>query len=129
MSVQHLPEFTKISTWTERLGQSRLRSFTDAQKHFWLEQNPDKASKWAKLARQGEYRRARRSGFFHALATLNPTWTRSDITTGTDVTGGQVHLGDIVAVRCSRRHDPRSRTKDAASTGSAVVPARASGRR
>jgi hypothetical protein len=39
--------------WTDRLGQSKLRSFTDEQGRFWLEQNPDKASKWAKLARKG----------------------------------------------------------------------------
>ena len=48
-----MPEFTKIRTWTEHLGRSRLRAFTDQHKHFWLEQNPAKASKWAKLARQG----------------------------------------------------------------------------
>jgi hypothetical protein len=47
------PEFSDIATWTERLGRSELRSFTDEQGHFWLEQNADKASKWAKLARQG----------------------------------------------------------------------------
>jgi hypothetical protein len=48
-----MPEFTEIRTWTEHLGRSRLRAFTDQHKHFWLEQNPAKASKWAKLARQG----------------------------------------------------------------------------
>lgn len=48
-----MPEFTKIRTWTEHLGRSHLRSFTDQDKHFWLEQNPAKASKWGKLARQG----------------------------------------------------------------------------
>jgi hypothetical protein len=35
------------------LGRSGLRSFTDKDGHFWLEQNPAKASKWAKLARKG----------------------------------------------------------------------------
>jgi hypothetical protein len=30
-----------------------LRSFIDEQGHFWLEQNSSKASKWAKLAREG----------------------------------------------------------------------------
>lgn len=35
------------------LGNSRLRSFTDENKRFWLEQNPAKASKWARLVRQG----------------------------------------------------------------------------
>ena len=42
-----------MKTWTDRLGHSKLRSFTDEQGRFWLEQNPDKASKWAKLARKG----------------------------------------------------------------------------
>jgi len=31
----------------------KAASFTDAEGHLWLEQNPAKASKWAKLARQG----------------------------------------------------------------------------
>jgi hypothetical protein len=48
-----MAEFRNIKTWTERLGHSRLRTFTDAHNHFWLEQNASKASKWAKLARQG----------------------------------------------------------------------------
>ena len=48
-----MPEFTDIRTWTEHLGRSRLRAFTDRQGHFWFEQNPAKASKWAKLARKG----------------------------------------------------------------------------
>lgn len=47
------PEFTNIKTWTDRLGHSKLRSFTDENNHFWLEQNPAKASKWARLARKG----------------------------------------------------------------------------
>jgi hypothetical protein len=42
-----------MSTWTGRLGKTELRTFTDAEGHFWLEQNPAKRSKWAKLARQG----------------------------------------------------------------------------
>jgi hypothetical protein len=45
--------FTDMKTWTERLGRSSLRTFTDEHNHFWLEQNPDKASKWAKLVREG----------------------------------------------------------------------------
>jgi hypothetical protein len=48
-----MPEFKDIKTWTEHLGHSRLRSFTDDEGHFWLEQNSAKASKWAKLAREG----------------------------------------------------------------------------
>jgi hypothetical protein len=46
-------EFTDIETWTDHLGHSRLRSFTDENNHFWLEQNASKTSKWAKLAREG----------------------------------------------------------------------------
>jgi hypothetical protein len=42
-----------MKTWSEHLGNSRLRSFTDAEGHFWLEQNAAKASKWAKLAKAG----------------------------------------------------------------------------
>jgi len=42
-----------MTSWTEHLGRSKLRSFTDDEGHFWLEQNSAKASKWAKLARQG----------------------------------------------------------------------------
>jgi hypothetical protein len=42
-----------MRTWTDRLGHSKLCSFTDADGHFWLEQNKAKASKWAKFARQG----------------------------------------------------------------------------
>src|SRR5207248_7960300 len=42
-----------MKTWTDRLGHSGLRSFTDADGHLWLEQNPAKASKWPKLARKG----------------------------------------------------------------------------
>jgi len=48
-----VPEFANIETWTERLGRSSLRVFTTKDGHFWLEQNSAKASKWAKLARQG----------------------------------------------------------------------------
>ena len=48
-----MPELTDLNTWTERLGQSRLRSFTDEKNRFWLEQNDAKQSQWAKLARAG----------------------------------------------------------------------------
>ena len=47
-----MPELKNMKTSTDRLGHSRLRSFT-GQGRFWLEQNPDKASKWARLARKG----------------------------------------------------------------------------
>jgi hypothetical protein len=48
-----MPELKNMNTWSEHLGHSRLRSFTDEQGHFWVEQNASKASKWAKLAREG----------------------------------------------------------------------------
>ena len=44
-----------MTTWTNYLGRSGLRTFTDAEGHFWLEQNSAKASKWGKLARQGHH--------------------------------------------------------------------------
>ena len=46
-------KLTDITTWTERLGHSKLRTFTDGDNHFWLEQNSAKQSRWAKLAREG----------------------------------------------------------------------------
>jgi hypothetical protein len=48
-----MPELRDMKTWTDRLGHSKLRSFTDNEGHFWLEQNAAKPSKWAKLAREG----------------------------------------------------------------------------
>jgi hypothetical protein len=48
-----VPDFENIETWTERLSRTSLRTFTTKDGHFWLEQNSAKASKWAKLARQG----------------------------------------------------------------------------
>jgi hypothetical protein len=42
-----------MTTWTDKTGRSGLRSFTDKQGHLWLEQNPAKISKWARLARDG----------------------------------------------------------------------------
>jgi hypothetical protein len=33
------PKLKDMTTWTDRLGHSGLRSFTDAEGHFWLEQN------------------------------------------------------------------------------------------
>ena len=48
-----MPVFSDIKTWTDRLGRSGLRTFTDKDHHFWLEQNPAKRSKCAKLAREG----------------------------------------------------------------------------
>ena len=47
------PVFSDMKTWTARLGHTSLRSFTDEHGQFWLEQNPSKNSKWAKLARKG----------------------------------------------------------------------------
>jgi hypothetical protein len=48
-----MPEFKDMETWTEHLGHSQLRCFTDKDGHFWLEQNTAKDSKWAKLAKDG----------------------------------------------------------------------------
>lgn len=48
-----MAEFTDMKTWTGRLGHSRLRTFRDEHGQFWLGQNSAKASKWAKLAREG----------------------------------------------------------------------------
>jgi hypothetical protein len=42
-----------MTTWTEMLGHSKLRTFTDEHNRFWIEQNSSKKSKWAKLAREG----------------------------------------------------------------------------
>jgi hypothetical protein len=44
-----MPRLNDMTIWTERLGHARLRSFTDEDGHFWLEQNADKRSKWARL--------------------------------------------------------------------------------
>jgi hypothetical protein len=46
--------FADMTTWTYWRGRTRLRTFTDKDNMFWLEQNPaEKKSKWAKLARNG----------------------------------------------------------------------------
>ena len=47
------PKLTDMKTWIDRTGHARLRSFTATDGKFWLEQNPAKRSKWAKLAREG----------------------------------------------------------------------------
>jgi hypothetical protein len=48
-----MPSLKDMRSWRDRLGHSGLSSFTDADGHLWVEQNAAKASKWAKLARQG----------------------------------------------------------------------------
>lgn len=48
-----MPELLDINTWTERTGHARLRSFMAPDGRFWLEQNPQKRSKWAKLVQKG----------------------------------------------------------------------------
>jgi hypothetical protein len=48
-----MPSFKDVKSWRDRLGHSGLRSFADSEGHLWVEQNAAKASKWAKLARQG----------------------------------------------------------------------------
>jgi hypothetical protein len=52
-TVSNMAELTDMKTWTEYLGHSRLRSFTDAEGHLLLEQNAEKRSKWARLAKEG----------------------------------------------------------------------------
>ena len=52
VTIQVVPKLKDMKTWTDRLGRTSLRSFTDDEGHFWLEQNPNKRSKWAKLARE-----------------------------------------------------------------------------
>ena len=47
------PKLTDMSTWTGRTGHDGLRSFTDDDGNFWLEQNSSKTSKWAKFAKEG----------------------------------------------------------------------------
>ena len=42
-----------MTTWTQRLGHSNLRTFTDEHNHFWIEQNAAKKSRWAKLTQEG----------------------------------------------------------------------------
>ena len=41
-----------MKSWTDRAGHGKLRSFTDADGNFWLEQNAAKKTKWAKLAKR-----------------------------------------------------------------------------
>jgi hypothetical protein len=47
------PKLNDMSTWTGRMGLDGLRSFTDEDCNFWLEQNPSKTSKWANFAKRG----------------------------------------------------------------------------
>ena len=47
------PKLTDMSTWTGRTGKDGLRSYTDEDGNFWLEQNATKTSKWAKLSNKG----------------------------------------------------------------------------
>ena len=48
-----MADLKDMATWTDRLGRTRLRTFTDPDGHFWLEQNAAKPSKWGKFARSG----------------------------------------------------------------------------
>lgn len=45
--------FNNMETWTEKLGYSHLRTFTDEHNRIWIQQNDTKQSNWAKLAREG----------------------------------------------------------------------------
>jgi len=42
-----------MKSWTTHVGRVGLRSFRDTDGHLWIEQNPQKRSRWAKLAREG----------------------------------------------------------------------------
>jgi hypothetical protein len=42
-----------MSTCTDHTGHDRLRSFKADEGGVWIEQNPTKRTKWAKLAREG----------------------------------------------------------------------------
>jgi hypothetical protein len=53
VTIQVVPKLKDMKAWTDRLGRTSLRSFTDKDGHFWLEQNPKKRSKWARLAKAG----------------------------------------------------------------------------
>ena len=45
--------FADMKTWTERLGHTSLRSFTDEHGSFWLEQTPAKNSQMGQTRAQG----------------------------------------------------------------------------
>jgi hypothetical protein len=45
-----------MSTWTDRLVHSKLRTFVDAEGHFWLEQNSAKVSKRLSWPARPRYR-------------------------------------------------------------------------
>jgi len=47
------PTLADMSSWTDRTGHGRLRSFKADDGGFWIEQNPTKRTEWAKLAREG----------------------------------------------------------------------------
>ena len=51
--IKEAPKLTDMSTWTGRVGKDGLRSFTEDDGNFWLEQNAMKTSKWAKFASKG----------------------------------------------------------------------------
>jgi len=42
--------FNDMTSWTERLGHAKLRTFTDEYNRFWIEQNS------AKQSRRGSWR-------------------------------------------------------------------------
>jgi len=53
------PAFEDMKTWTDRVGHTSRRSFTDEHNKFWLEQNPAKNTKWARLARNLPFSRTK----------------------------------------------------------------------
>jgi hypothetical protein len=48
-----MPVFNDMTTWTEGLARTSLRTYIDEANRFWLEQNAAKRSRWAALARKG----------------------------------------------------------------------------
>lgn len=52
-SIKAVPHLNDMKSWTDRLGRSNLRTFNDSEGHFWIEQNAAKASRWARLVREG----------------------------------------------------------------------------
>lgn len=77
------PTLHDMSTWTDRTA-AKLRSFTDTDGNFWLEQNTAKRSKWAKFAREGHdvaWEFARGGGYSGRMLIDGEIYTPSEATT------------------------------------------------
>ena len=44
-----MPKLTDITTWSKRLGRTKLRTFMDAEGHFWLETKRSEAIEVGKI--------------------------------------------------------------------------------